>query len=150
MENGNVAAATGQGPVTYIEVDGVEYELAPLQMKDLAAVEQHAKKVIRSEALATIREAGDLLTSKEKAAMVKDLSTESRSWLDFLGSPTGIEYVIVIRLRKAHPEMTEEAARDLITVRALADVQAEMSELVGLEVFKSMGGDGESPPATEG
>ena len=42
------------------------------------------------------------------------------------------------------------AARDLITVRALADVQAEMSELVGLEVFKSMGGDGESPPATEG
>jgi len=147
MENDSLADALGQGPVTILEVDGKEYELAPLKMKDLAAVEKVARQERRREAIATIKEAGNLLKPDQISAMVAELSVESDSWLSFLGTPTGIEHVIVIRLRKSYPDMTAEEARELITMEAIANVSAEMAELVGIEAFGS--GEDDSPPETD-
>lgn len=152
MNTDSVANAVGVGPVLTIEVDGKEYELAPLKMKNLAQVEKHAKSVIRKEALDTIRLAGDLLTSEQRFEAVKELSVETDSWLDFIATPAGINYVMALRIRKSYPEMSAEEADNLITIKAFSDCEAEMDELLGLDVFKAFAaeeGDG-SPNAESG
>jgi hypothetical protein len=146
---GGVANAVGVGPVLTIEVGGKEYELAPLKMKDLAKVEKYAKKVRRAEALETIRQAGDLLTSEQVMELVKDLATENDSWLEFIPTPAGIEYVIALRLSLSYPAMTEEELKELITVEAVSKVEAEMDELLGLDAFRAFAGESDGSPNAE-
>lgn len=160
-ENDSVANANGQGPITIIEHGGKEYELAPLRLEDMGAVEKFAKAQHRSEVVALMREMGDLLTVKERSQMMGDLvgnttdETEPDSqativdvvsnkwtWLDEMASPAVINFVIVLRLRKTYPDMTKEQATDIVTVQAIAECREEMSALLGLDAFTS-GEDGE-------
>ena len=154
MGNDSIANAVGQGPVVTIESAGREYRLAPLRMKDMGLVEQFCKDQHRRDVMETIREAGDMLTSQERIEMISQLSRELSgglqeeeeeaqpsgwTWMDEVSSPSVIEYVIVLRLRKAHPELTEEEAADLITVEAINAVKEGWSTLLGLDAFRAEG-----------
>lgn len=160
-ENGNdsVANAMGQGPVTVIEHGGKEYDLAPLLMKDMGIIEQEAKAQHRREVLSVIKEAGDLLDSKEKAQWLKTLAKDLSggvsqddvdqglwTWMDEMSSPALITFVITLRLRKTYPDMTQEEADSIVTVDAIAAVRGEMSSLLGLDAFVTRAEDGEATP----
>jgi hypothetical protein len=159
----------GQGPVTIIVGPGnKEYELAPLRMKDMGAIEQFCKAQHRKDGLDFIREAGDLLTTQERKQMIRDLGREISgvrkividvesdqtsemtgsiddigwTWMDEMSSPAVIEHIIVMRLMKANLEMTIEQASDIVTVEAIAEMTEEMSALIGLDAFTT---EGEEP-----
>lgn len=156
-ENDSIADAMGIGPTMIITSGGVDYELAPLRMEDMAAVEKFAKAQHRADILSLLREAGDLITPEERVGLIRELSgqvsggvTEKKveagwTWMDEMSSPAVITFVIVMRLRKANPEMTEEQAKDIITVDAIANVEEEMSTLLGLDAFGTAEG-GEAEP----
>lgn len=154
-KNDSIANAVGKGPILTLTVDGQDYTLAPLKMEDLADAELEAKKRRRAEVLATIKQAGTLLTADQRLEMIRELSVESDSWVDFLSTPSGAEYILVKRLMIAHPSMSKKKARSLITVEAISQIEAEMSQLVGLDVFlgkaedEDEGEGGVSPPASE-
>ncbi len=142
----SVANAVGKGPALILTVDGKEYTLAPLKMEDLADVELEAKKRRRADVLQTIKDAGDLLTPEDRREMIKELAVESDSWQDFLTTPSAVEFVLAIRLRRSYPEMTEQEARSLITLDALAQIEIDLIELVGLDAFMGKGEGDASPP----
>jgi hypothetical protein len=119
-------------------------------MEDMGLVEQFAKERHRAEVLDFIRDAGDLLDSKEKAAQLRDLRKElsgtigkddleagSWSWMMSITSPAVVTFAVVLRLRKTYPEMTEEEAKEIITAEAIGEMEGTMSELVGLDAYGS-------------
>lgn len=155
----SIANAVGKGPALILTVDGKDYILAPLLMEDLGDVEIEARRRHRTDVLETVKAAGDLLTSDQRLEMIKELSLESDSWLDFLGTPSGADYILRLRIRKSYPEMSEEQIKSLLTVQAIKDLEQEMLELVGLDVFTGtvesdgdvgMGSTGDAGPPESG
>lgn len=150
--NDSIANAVGKGPALILTVDGEDYILAPLKMEDMADVEIEAKGRHKADVLDTIRAAGDLLTSEQRLEMIKELSTEFGPWEDFLATPSGAEYVLMISLRNSYPEMSVEKARSLMTVEAIAQILPQITALVGIDAFMGeVGAEGEgdaSPPET--
>lgn len=163
----SIAYAMGQEPTVIIESKGTEYELAPLLMEDMGIIEKFAKAQHRQDALSFIREAGDLLSPQDKARMMKELSgdlsggiaeedeeaperlTPEWTWLHEMSSPAVISFVITIRLRKGYPEMSEDEAKEIITVDAIAAVKGEMSALLGLDAFATSGEEQEGEPGED-
>lgn len=146
----SIANANGQGPVTIMRSGGKEYILASLRMEDLGEVEQFAKELHRKETTKLIRDLGDLLSPEEKSQWLKDLRRElagtigkedldtgSWSWMMSIASPAVVAFAVVLRLRKTYPEMTEDEAKDIITAEAIANMEGDMSELVGLDAYGS-------------
>jgi hypothetical protein len=151
-ENDSVANANGQGPVTIIEHEGEEYVLAPLLMEDLGKIEMFVKKQHRADILAVIREAGDLLSPKEKQQWLRELAGDSVAqdeesedaeaiikwtWMDEMVSPSVINFTLTLRLRKTYPQMKQEQANSIISAKAIADMTEEMTSLLGLDAFIS-------------
>jgi len=142
----SVANAVGKGPALILTVDGEDYILAPLKMEDLADVELEAKRRHRADVLAIIKDAGNLLTPEHRLEMFKDLSIESRSALDFLGTMSGLDYLLTLRIRRSYPDMSEEEIKSLVTVQAIKDMEREVAELVGLDKFIGEDEGDASPP----
>ena len=65
--------------------------------------------------------------------------------MDDVVSPTIISFTLTLRLRKTYPEMTQEEARAIVSVKAIADMSEEMTALLGLDAFIS-NEDGEAEP----
>lgn len=150
MENDSIANANGQGPTTMLASDGKEYTLAPLLMEELGEVERYAKQLHREEVKELIADLGDLLDPKEKATWLQVLRREVAgtpseerlsagdwTWLVSVTSPAVVAFAVLLRLRKGHPELEEEEARNLITAKAIADMEGTMNELVGLDAYTS-------------
>ena len=143
----SIARANGQGPITILKSGGKEYALAPLLMEDMGTVEKFARdrhraqqKESRADTLELIREAGDLIDPEERSEWVqqlrRDVSDDGEwTWMDEMASPTVISFVITMRLQKTYPKMTQEEARSVITVSAIAEMSEEMAALIGLNAF---------------
>jgi len=157
----SIANATGKGPVIFLEKDGKTYTLAPVQMKELGDIEILAKKMHRLDVRAYLQEMGDLLSEDERKEIMQDLRAEvaggpkavdSKSdwtWMSEIQSPVIMAEIIIYRLRKAHPELSQEEASEMVTLDAIANVEAEMTELLGIDAFGS-GDDTEPGEATSG
>lgn len=159
----SVANATGKGPVVFLEKDDKTYILAPIQMKELGAIEILAKKMHRADVKAYLEDMSDLLEPSERKEILIQLRSEvaggavpstngdpnhvpAWTWLNEIGSSIIIHEIIKYRLQKSHPELTDDEVDAMITVDAIAQVEAEMSELLGIDAFG--GGDevpGEAP-----
>ena len=165
-DNDSVANANGQGPITIITHEGQDYVLAPLLMEDLGKIEMFVKKQHRAEILAVIREAGDLLSPKEKTQWLRELAGDSIaqdeedenadkiekwSWMDYMISPSVINFTLTLRLRKTYKDMKQEEANSIISAKAIADMTEDMISLLGLDAFTSdedgEGEQGEAPSA---
>lgn len=155
MSSDSVANANGQGPTMMLASDGKEYTLAPLLMEELGEVERYAKQQHREEVKELIADLGDLLDAKEKAQWLQNLRQETVgtpsketldagawTWMVSITSPKIVAFAVLLRLRKGHPELEEEEARNLITAKAIADMEGTMGELVGLDAYsRSLGPD---------
>ena len=150
MGSDSIANANGQGPITMLGSDGKEYTLAPLLMEQLGEVEQFAKKQHRDEVKELIADLGDLLSPEEKAKWLQQLRQETVgtpseetldagawTWMVCVTSPKVVAFAVLLRLRKGHPELDEEDAKELITSKAIADMEGTMNELVGLDAYVS-------------
>ena len=150
MGSDSIAHANGQEPTTMLASDGKEYTLAPLLMEQLGEVEQFAKKEHRVESLALMADFGDLLTTEEKSKWLQDLKQElvgtpsenklnagSWTWMVCVTSPKVVAFAGLLRLRKGHPELEEEEAKNLITAEAIAKMEGTMNELIGLDAYSS-------------
>lgn len=144
----SIANANGQGPTTIMRSGGEDYILAPLRMEDMGLVEQFAKERHRKETMNLISDLGDLLAPEEKKEWLTTLKSELSgclgldainaggwTWMSSIASPTVITYAVTLRLRKTYPEMTEEEAKDIITAKAIAEMEGTMGELLGLNAF---------------
>lgn len=164
MGSDSIAEANGQGPTTIMVSGGKEYTLAPLLMEELGQVEQFAKKRHRAEILELMADIGDLLDPKEKAKWLQDLRQETAgtpsketldagawTWMVSVTSPDVVAFAVLLRLRKGHPELEEEEAKNLITAKAIADMAGTMGELVGLDAYSSsLGPDDEDGEENQG
>ncbi len=150
MGSDSVALANGQEPTTMLASDGKEYTLAPLLMEQLGEVEQFAKKEHRAEVKELIADLGDLLSAEEKATWLQQLRQETVgtpseeklndgawTWMICVTSPKVVAFAVLLRLRKGHPELEEEEAKDLITAEAIAKMEGTMNELIGLDAYSS-------------
>lgn len=146
----SVAHANGQEPTTMLASDGKEYTLAPLLMEELGEVERYAKQQHRAEVVELMADLGDLLGAEEKKKWLQDLRQETVgtpsedklnagawTWMVSITSPKIVAFAVLLRLRKGHPELEEEEAKNLITAKAIADMEGTMTELVGLDAYTS-------------
>lgn len=150
----NISHAAGIGPTLTLNLDGKEYTLGPTKIKYLALVQERAASEARKKATADLeilRAAGDLLPPAERADLIREMTQTDHSYIDELMAPRGLQYILFLRLSANHPELTEEAVGELVTLDAISELKMELTELMGLDVFfggsENEGSD--SPPEPE-
>jgi hypothetical protein len=145
--------AAGVSPALKLEIDGKEYELAPAKVGHLALVQKRAREDARKQAeedMSILRAAGDMLESRERLEMVREMIQVDMSWMTYILTPDGLRYMLYLRLKPNFSDMTEEQVGDLVTMDALAQLSDELTDVLGIDAFLTEEGEGDArPPETQ-
>ena len=133
------------GAPVFVEIDGRQYELSPLQIKDFGAIEHHllSKRVNPVEQVIPLLSG---LTPDQQKVLLQEAYRELRAtnkvpasevakWMD---SMDGVGFTIWLCLRKKHPEMTLERIEAWVQRegdRALAELVARRDQASGTDLL---------------
>jgi len=137
-------------PVVLLGPDGTkEFLLAPLEPSELGELEQWVRNKPIKVFKERIEELGDMLTPDERLVMLRvamDESTKSGSLTEpkaqvILNSIEGLQFVLLLMLRKNHPDLKYEDVRPLLTADNILLVKAKIDEANNLKSGEGPGGN---------
>ncbi len=137
MSEDSLANAAGKG-VT-LTIKGKEYAISPITLGDLASFEAH---VHSNRIKIFLKSAGDL-PADEKKAILMELVSQIVDQDDVSKAMTtidGVRFLLWKALSRECPELTLDAASELVDVENLDEIST---------VVQALGGGAENPPVEE-
>ncbi len=136
-----------KAPAT-ITVDGKEWRLSPLEIRDFGEVERWLEVLPFERTRRKIAALGEVATPELIQKMLAAAEAESKSMglasigtagesddavTRALNSLEGVQLLFYLSVRKAHPEVTREAASGLMQAEIIDDVRGVLDRVSGLD-----------------
>lgn len=142
------------GAPTYLDIDGVRYEISPLAVRDFGAIEQRLLQVRKQRFLDSLEGLSDEDRRFLLEKWYSDLKTgnsispsEVSRWID---SVEGTAFSVWLCIRKGHPDVSLKTVEDYLERegdKALAKLQQLRDQATGTDELGN--GIGREEPATE-
>ena len=131
-----------------ITVDGKEWTLSPLEIRDFGEVERWLEVLPFERVRRKIAALGEVATPELVKQMLDAAETESKGMgiaktdedgkadkavTRALSSIEGVQLLFYLSVRKVHPEITREAAAGLLKVDLVGDVRGVLDKVAGLD-----------------
>jgi hypothetical protein len=128
----NLSAALGIDNFMVIISDGKEYKLAFPKLDYLVKVQERSLERYRTEAIATLKAAKELLDSQEMGKRIQEVLDQQGNWVRELMSPRGIQYFAFLCLHENHPEVDEELAGRLVSLDHIQRLAETLTDAIGM------------------
>ena len=122
----------------FITVAGKEYEISPINLKELKALERDLQRKALELNAEVIAKMGDIISTEDKSLMMDKAWAESgkvkigtREFDAAVSSMQGVMLMLYYSLRKKTPAITKDEAEDLITTDNMAEIQAKLFKITG-------------------
>lgn len=135
--------------ITFTGDDGKTYTISPPKVGHLAEFVKYDREKARVNGMKLIRDVADLIPKEDVGVMVRDLEERVVDWIPRLVMPEGTLYMMYLRMRANHPELTLEQVGEIVPMSILLEQKMELYDLLGMELFIKIPGSGDaqaSPP----
>lgn len=149
QRNDSLAEMAGICPeITFTGDDGKRYTISPPKVGHLAEFVKYDKEETRASGLEWIRKVADLIPPEEVALMIQELKEGFTDWITKLVTPEGTLYMMYLRMRANHPELSLEEVGELVPVSILQEQGMQLYDLLGMDLFITppSSKDGEASP----
>ncbi len=145
----DIEALAGVGDT--ITVDGMDYELSPLRVRDYAALRKWAKQWVLDDAkdtIAMLGEAADEQTRREIISAALKAASDPLSG-PAMSSPEVVQEWLYLSLKAKHPAVTRDKAAEIAdasNLDKLTDLLTGLSTTDDADANPTLAGEGKAPP----